>query len=725
MQQALAATFAQSVRDGAGGLTAIASKGQAKQRTLNVSDADRLKAFGTARRHTSLVSMLRYVLPLTMAALVGTYGVLLGGHLFFANSGLQFERQEITANDLKMINPNYRGQTKDGGQFEVRAREATVNLAMTGPITLDHVEADLVDAKGVTTKVTGLKGVVDRAKSTIDLTDGVTLDASNGMTARMQRAHINTKENRIVGAVGVTTAFPTGTVRADAMDFLTKARKGTYTGNVIVDLKPSEPPAAPGAAPGATPEKEPGPKQNALGFGANSRDPITVRAERLDIDDGARRADFLGQVTAVQGETKIDAETLHLDYEGQPAKASNSPGAKKDQIASLLDPGQSTGRLRRMQAHNNVVITSAQDRRISANAADFDVLADKAVLTGNVFIEQGTSTIRATRLEAHQKADTALLTGNVLVEQGPNKLSGERLAIDRKKGEARLDSPAEAGKPAGRIQTTFVQQQAVPGSSSARIKSAPKPDAKPERANPLAGAFGGLKADTSAPLDVEADVLDLFDVKKVAVFKGSVTARQGEMHLKAAEMHAFYTGEGSLLADAAPQRKSKPPLGTDAKPVTQLTRVEARNGVTIDAKDGQSASGDKATFDIKANTLVLEGNVTLTQGKNIINCERARMDLTSNVMRCEREQLVGTAPINPAPPIPGAPVQAPAAPIPTPSGQQMRMVIFPKDLREKQQARDAEKKAAPVTAPSEKAAPKRSAPARDSSVAPSSILSAP
>jgi lipopolysaccharide export system protein LptA len=672
-----------------------ASVAATPQRVVEVTDAERQIAFKKAGRHTALVRSLRVLLPLTALGAVGVYAAILGGGVIAASHGIRFERQEITQNDLKMINPNYRGQTKDGGQFEVRAREATVDLAMTGPIRVDAVEADLIDAKGVTTKVTGVRGIVDRAKSTVDLFDGVTLDATNGMSARMQTAHVNNKENRIIGKTGVVTTFPSGTVRSDHMDFLTKARKGNYTGNVIVDLKP--PPAPPT---GAQPKDKDQPKQAGLGLRTDSREPISVRAQRLDIDDTARRADFLGQVTAIQGDTKIDSETLHLDYEGPPAKDPKDDKAapkKQDQIASLLDPAaQANGRVKRIQAHNNVVITAAPDRRITADVADFDVPADKAVLTGNVVMTQTNSIVRANRVEAQQKADTALLTGNVIVEQGPNKLQGQRLAIDRKKGEARLDSPAEGRTPAGRIQTTFVQQK--PGDAAPKPKVEAKPETKAQRPNP----FGGIKTDPNAPLDIDADVLDVFDQKKVAIFKGRVNARQGDMKLQTVELHAFYTGEGGLLADpTGTQRKPQATTTGEQKSGAQLTHVEARGGVAIEAKDGQTASGDKATFDVKANTMVIEGNVTLTQNKNVIQCARARMNMPTGIFECESERLAAQPQ-----PAPGtAPGAAPVAVVPPAPGQQIRVVIFPKEFRDKQQEKEGAKKSPPANKDAPSAAP--------------------
>ena len=50
----------------------------------------------------------------------------------------------------------------------------------------------------------------------------------------------------------------------------------------------------------------------------------------------------------------------------------------------------------------------------------------------------------------------------------------------------------------------------------------------PAMAQGMADVASGLRTDPDAPIEIEADQLDIFDQKKVAVFKGSVRARQGE-----------------------------------------------------------------------------------------------------------------------------------------------------------------------------------------------------
>ena len=51
-------------------------------------------------------------------------------------------------------------------------------------------------------------------------------------------------------------------------------------------------------------------------------------------------------------------------------------------------------------------------------------------------------------------------------------------------------------------------------------------------------------------------------------------------------------------------------------------------GVTVVQKD-QTASGDSGLYDMKSNTVTLKGNVTVSQGQNILRGDRLVVDMTT------------------------------------------------------------------------------------------------
>ena len=604
------------------------------------------RLFRAARRHTLFVKSLRFLLPLGVVASFAVYGLLLKTSLAVGPGTLVPGKIEVTSDDLKMKNPKYFGVTKENGRYEVRAREAVVDLAMTGPIKLEGIDGDLTQANGVKTLLKATRGILDRQKSELELYDGVDVDATNGMRAQLDRALIMTKEHRVVSKDPVRAQMPTGTLTANAMDFSTDARVGKFRGNVALRLVQT-----PATGTGARPS---------IGLGGDAKQPVDIRAQEFDIDDLKSKADFRGQVVASQGETQLRAPELHVTYEGQASKQAGFDGAAPPAATTPTATPAATpatdgsgAQLSRMIARTGVVLTAGADRRIAADVVDFDV-----------------------------KADTALFTGAVELTQGRNVFRGGRLAVDRKSGKSRLDAPAATASaaPPGRIAATLVQaaEAAKPGAPAKAKAQPPGGDG--------AGSIGGLRGDSNAPTDIDAETLDVSEATKQAIFRGRVVAKQGEYTIQTAELIANYSGQSGLLASGADAAKG-------AAGSAQLTTIETRGGTRITSKDGKDAEGQTAIFDVKANKVVMNGapgqGVTLRQAANEVKCARLKMDLTTGEVFCENNSATGLSPTANAPTpaqlsIAAKPgVAPPTQPTSCPAGGgQTCVILYPEQLKQ-------------------------------------------
>ena len=138
-------------------------------------------------------------------------------------------------------------------------------------------------------------------------------------------------------------------------------------------------------------------QQAQVGFGSGDFDrsaPVEVAADSLEVDQATGRATLTGNVVVAQGELRLSAQRITVDY-----------------------------------------ATTAGDRRIKRlNAA------------GDVLIVAGQDA--AEGQEATYTLDTSeiLLSGDVLVTQDGSTLAGDRLAIDLGSG---------AGTVTGRVRTTL------------------------------------------------------------------------------------------------------------------------------------------------------------------------------------------------------------------------------------------------------------------------------
>ncbi len=603
------------------------------------------RLFRAARRHTIFVKALRFVLPIGVLASFAAYGVLLKTSFAVGSGTFKPGKIEVTADDLKMKNPSYFGVTKENGKYEVRAREAVVDLAMTGPVKLEGIDGDLTQANGVKTFLKSTRGILDTKKSELELFDGVDIDATNGMRAQLDRAMVYTKENRVVSKDPIRAQMPTGTLTANAMDFSTTTRVGKFRGNVALRLVQT-----PSAVTGARPS---------IGLGGDAKQPVDIRSQEFDIDDLKSVADFRGQVVATQGETQLRAPELRVTYEGQASKQTGLDGAPTTAqtttpLAAIAPPTAdgSAAQLSRLVARTGVVLTAGSDRRIVADVVDFDV-----------------------------KADTALFVGAVELTQGRNVFRGGRLAVDRKAGKSRLDTPsvtANAGP--GRIAATLVQS-AEPAKQGQVAKAKAPPLPTPGDA---AGPLSGLRGEPGAPTDIEADTLEVNEATKQAIFRGRVVAKQGEYTIQTAELVANYTGQTGLLASGADTSKG-------AAGGAQLTTIDTRGGTKIISKDGKEAEGQTASFDVKANRVTMAGpqGVTLRQASNEIKGARLKMDLTTGEAFVENSTATGAAPAV-ATPTPGQlsiaakpGVAPPTQPTTCPAGGgQTCVILYPEQLKQ-------------------------------------------
>src|SRR5262249_26909784 len=63
---------------------------------------------------------------------------------------------------------------------------------------------------------------------------------------------------------------------------------------------------------------------------------------------------------------------------------------------------------------------------------------------------------------------------------------------------------------------------------------------------------------------------------------------------------------------------------------SSIKRLEARGSVVVTQKD-QVVTGDKATFDTKANMITMSGGVVLTQCQNVLRGDQLMVDMTTGV----------------------------------------------------------------------------------------------
>lgn len=221
---------------------------------------------------------------------------------------------------------------------------------------------------------------------------------------------------------------------------------------------------------------------------------------------------------------------------------------------------------------------------------------------------------------------------------------------------------------------------------SCALSAAAQPVGQAQQPSPAAP---GLAMDGSQPVRIVSNTLEVRDKSRQATFAGDVKLTQGDTVIQCQTLVVFYEDT------AAPSKKAAPPPTAAGQPAQKsgqkIRRAEAKGDVLVVQKD-QTATGENAVFDVKTNTVVITGNVVVTQSGMVTRGDRLDANLTTGVTKVS----------NNSPSVPPKSI----GPIPTPAPKkQIEVLIEPG-------AKDA--KAAPMPAqpapapppPSAKAAPK-------------------
>ena len=153
----------------------------------------------------------------------------------------------------------------------------------------------------------------------------------------------------------------------------------------------------------------------ALAFTTEKSDqPIHVVADRLEVDNKAQVANFIGNVKAVQGDVTINSDTLEVHYDREAAEAAEAkpqPAAEKaaepQQNQGLMDGG---GKVRKVVAIGHVKITQ-QDRVGVGRIATYWAGARKILLEGEATVWKGKNQISGEQITVFLDDDRSVVHG--------------------------------------------------------------------------------------------------------------------------------------------------------------------------------------------------------------------------------------------------------------------------------------------------------------------------
>lgn len=117
-------------------------------------------------------------------------------------------------------------------------------------------------------------------------------------------------------------------------------------------------------------------------------------------------------------------------------------------------------------------------------------------------------------------------------------------------------------------------------------------------------AFGARNHDPDLPVEVSSDQLSIDQDTGVVVFEGNVVAVQGELRLSARTVRVVYT-------DVEPRK---------------IEQILASGGVTL-VSGAEAAEAKDAIYSVADRSVVMTGDVLLTQARATVSGDRLVVDL--------------------------------------------------------------------------------------------------
>lgn len=199
----------------------------------------------------------------------------------------------------------------------------------------------------------------------------------------------------------------------------------------------------------AAPAKARGASSALGGLGGDSKEPIKIDADKLDVLDKENKAVFSGNVVAVQGETTVRCTIMTVLYEGR-----GGPGGRGAAPAPAATPAPAPAAAGPAGQGNDSSI-----KRI--------------LCKGPVTVVSKTQAATSDDAEFDRANNLVIMTGNVALNDGPNITRGEKLIYNTATGVANVENRG------GRVQGFF-----VPNAGDANKPDAGKPGAKPAQPAP-------------------------------------------------------------------------------------------------------------------------------------------------------------------------------------------------------------------------------------------------
>lgn len=201
--------------------------------------------YAKARRHSRRVRLLRFAVPVAVAAaMLAIVGIsLFNPFRILAKLPIDIGKLGVSGTKITMDSPHLAGFTPDKRPYELWAKSAVQDVTNPNNVELHELRAkvQMEDKTGIT--MDAKTGLFDTKTQLLDLKDHIFLQSTTGYEARLTQATVDMAASTITSDQPVAVKLLNGTLDANRLKITENGAVVRFDGGVSMILIPEQQPA--------------------------------------------------------------------------------------------------------------------------------------------------------------------------------------------------------------------------------------------------------------------------------------------------------------------------------------------------------------------------------------------------------------------------------------------------------------------------------------------------